>query len=220
MSYRLVIFDWDGTLMDSTGRIVSCMQAAANDMALPALEAARARQIIGLGLPEAISSLYPVLSHADVLRMRDHYARHFIAAEQTPSPLYAGARELLDTLQGRDHLLAVATGKSRKGLARVWENSGLGDYFHYSRCADESGSKPDPRMLHDILERLDVPVSQAVMIGDTSFDLEMAQRAGMDRIAVTHGAHDAPVLAAYQPLAMCDHLDQVLSLLTPQPELS
>src|SRR5690606_7580706 len=115
VSYRLVIFDWDGTLMDSTGRIVSCMQAAANDMALPALEAARARQIIGLGLPEAISSLYPVLSHADVLRMRDHYARHFIAAEQTPSSLYPGARELLDTLQARDHLLAVATGKSRKG---------------------------------------------------------------------------------------------------------
>ncbi|MDF1781034.1 MAG: HAD-IA family hydrolase [Alcanivoracaceae bacterium] len=210
MKYQLVIFDWDGTLMDSTGRIVDCMQKAAADMQLPPLSAFAVQQIIGLGLPEAISTLYPALSAERVMQMRDQYASHFIAAESTPSVLFAGAQALLNTLQEKNVRIAVATGKSRKGLNRVLASSGLADYFHITRCADESGSKPDPKMLMEIVDALSVPVQDAVMIGDTSFDLEMAQRAGIDRIGVTYGAHSRDILARHQPLALCDRLDQVL----------
>ncbi len=206
MRFKLVIFDWDGTLMDSTDRIVTCMQAAASDLALPPLAHGVVKQIIGLGLPEAISTLYPQLSATDVADMRDRYARHFIAAEATPSALYAGALELLTQLRDAGARLAVATGKSRAGLNRVWQHSALGALFHHSRCADESGSKPDPAMLLHILDALQIHADDAVMIGDTSFDLEMAQRAGVARIGVTYGAHAPEQLLPYQPLALCDSL--------------
>lgn len=206
MKYRLVIFDWDGTLMDSTDRIVQCMQAAARDLGVPVLPAGAVRQIIGLGLPEAISTLYPLLSAADVARMRQRYSDHFIAAEAVPNALYQGALALLDGLRSAGVQMAVATGKSRKGLERVWRHNNLGDYFQYSRCADESGSKPDPAMLHQIVDKLGVDVRDAVMVGDTSFDLEMAQRAGMARIGVTYGAHAPEQLMPFEPLALCDAL--------------
>ena len=213
MKYQLVIFDWDGTLMDSTDRIVQCMQAAADDLALNPLEAAAIRQIIGLGLPEAISTLYPQLDAAGIELMRDSYAGHFIDAEATPNDLYEGAVELLEHLHASGARLAVATGKSRKGLERVWRHNNLGDFFHSSRCSDESGSKPHPAMLNEILDELSVNVADAVMIGDTSFDLEMAQRAGMDRIGVTYGAHAPEQLSRFQPLALCDSLSALRPLL-------
>ena len=217
MKYQLVIFDWDGTLMDSTGRIVDCMQAAARQLGLDVLAPVQVQQIIGLGLPEAISTLYPRLSDSGVLAMRDAYAQHFIAAEQSPSPLFAGAEVLLQQLRSQGMRLAVATGKSRKGLDRVWRGSGLGQHFDYSRCADESGSKPHPQMLKDILAHLCVAPQQALMVGDTSFDLEMAQRAGIDRIGVTYGAHDVEVLAQFAPLALVDALQDILPLIN-EPE--
>lgn len=213
MSYQLVIFDWDGTLMDSTGRIVQCMQAAAEDMALDALPALAVQQIIGLGLSEAIGTLYPALSlmHADAMRAR--YVHHFVAAEVEPSRLFLGAREMLESLSRSCVQMAVATGKSRKGLDRVWRNTDLAEFFSYSRCADESGSKPDPRMLHDILDYFSVPPSAALMVGDTSFDLEMAANAGVDRIGVTYGAHDRGVLEKFAPLALCDDISQLMKVL-------
>jgi phosphoglycolate phosphatase len=213
MKYQLVIFDWDGTLMDSTGRIVSCMQAAAKDMGLPDLSGLAVQQIIGLGLPEAIQTLYPHTTAAQVLATRDRYVEHFIAAEATPSELFAGAQQVLDTLNAEAVTMAVATGKSRRGLERVWASTNLGRYFAYSRCTDESGSKPDPRMLHDILDQLAVRPEDALMVGDTSFDLEMAQRAGIDRVGVTYGAHARGVLEKFAPLALCDDITDLLPLL-------
>lgn len=213
MKYQLVIFDWDGTLMDSTGRIVSCMQAAAKDMSLPELSCLAVQQIIGLGLPEAIQALYPRISAAQVMATRDRYVEHFIAAEATPSALFAGAQHVLDILSAEAVTMAVATGKSRRGLERVWASTNLGRYFAYSRCTDESGSKPDPRMLHDILERLEVDPAEALMVGDTSFDLEMAQRAGIDRVGVTYGAHARNVLEKFAPLALCDDITDLLPIL-------
>lgn len=213
MKYQLVIFDWDGTVMDSTGRIISCMQLAALDVGLPSLADEAVRSIIGLGLPEAIRALYPQLDDAGVEAMRERYAWHFIAAEQTPSALYPGAEAVLTQLRAAGVKLAVATGKSRKGLARVWGNTGLDRYFHASRCADESHSKPHPAMVIELLEEMAVAPERAVVVGDTSFDLEMARAAGVDRVAVSYGAHPLERLLPCEPLAVIDHLEHLLPVL-------
>ena len=213
MNYDLVIFDWDGTVMDSTGRIVSCMQLAAVDLGLPSLPDETVRGIIGLGLPEAIGSLYPVLDGVGVESMRERYAFHFIAAEVTPSALYPGAESLLTGLREAGMKLAVATGKSRKGLQRVWGNTGLDRYFDASRCADESHSKPHPAMVLELLEEMAVPAQRAIVVGDTTFDLDMARAAGVDRVAVSYGAHPVEKLLPCEPLAVIDRLHHLLPVL-------
>ncbi|WP_101674985.1 HAD-IA family hydrolase [Alloalcanivorax mobilis] len=213
MNYDLVIFDWDGTLMDSTGRIVACMHLAGADVALPRLEDDQVRGIIGLGLPEAIRTLWPGIVDDHLERLRERYAVHFVAAEQVPSALYPGARLVLDALAGAGCRLAVATGKSRKGLQRVWHSSGLGECFQGSRCADETHSKPHPAMVEELLEEMAVPAGRALVVGDTSFDLEMARAAGVDRVAVSYGAHPVETLLNYQPLAVIDALPQLLPLI-------
>ena len=213
MNYDLVIFDWDGTVMDSTGRIVSCMQLAAVDLGLPSLADEAVRSIIGLGLPEAIATLYPQLDGAGIESMRERYAFHFIAAEVIPSALYPGAEALLTRLREAGMKLAVATGKSRKGLQRVWGNTGLERYFHASRCADESHSKPHPAMVLELLEEMAVPAQRAIVIGDTTFDLEMARAAGVDRVAVSYGAHPVEKLLPCEPLAVIDKLHHLLPVL-------
>lgn len=192
--------------MDSTGRIVDCLRYAAEELSLPSLPDSRLREIIGLGLPEAVQSLWPMLSEADNERMRQKYANYFIAAESEPNALFPGAEELLTTLRDTNVLLAVATGKSRKGLTRVWQNTGYGHFFDLSICADESRSKPDPAMLHALLQGTATAPADAVMIGDTSFDMDMARAAGVAGIAVSYGAHDAHRLRASQPLALIDSL--------------
>lgn len=213
MKYQLVIFDWDGTVMDSTGRIVSCMHKAAADLQLPRLDDQPVREIIGLALPEAIKTLYPMLDDAAVEAVRERYAVHFVAAEQTPSALYPSADAVLTRLRQIGVKLAVATGKSRKGLQRVWSRIDTGDYFHASRCADESHSKPHPAMVNELLSELDVAPDRAVVVGDTSFDMDMARAAGVDRIAVSYGAHPVARLIPSEPLAVIDHLEQLLPLL-------
>lgn len=210
--YDLVIFDWDGTVMDSTARIVECMHRAGADLALPVLDDEAVRGIIGLGLPEAIRALYPDVDDHGVGRMRDCYARHFVAAEREPSPLYPGALETLAALRDGGLRLAVATGKSRKGLDRVWTGSDLGHWFHASRCADESVSKPAPAMVEELLAELAVRPERAVVVGDTAFDLEMALAAGVDRIGVSYGAHPVERLSPFQPLAVIDALPELLPL--------
>ncbi|MEP1896963.1 MAG: HAD-IA family hydrolase [Alloalcanivorax venustensis] len=213
MSYQLVIFDWDGTVMDSTGRIIACMHKAGADLCLPVLEDDAVREIIGLGLPEALRTLYPGIDDGALERMRERYAVHFVAAEASPSRLYPGARETLAALRGAGLRLAVATGKSRKGLDRVWASSGLGDSFDASRCADETHSKPHPAMVTELLTELRVAPERALVVGDTSFDLQMARDAGVDRVAVSYGAHPVDRLMNFHPLAVIDALPQLLPLL-------
>ncbi len=213
MAYQLVIFDWDGTVMDSTGRIIACMHQAGADLCLPVLEDDAVREIIGLGLPEALRTLYPGIGDRDLERMRERYAVHFVAAEASPSRLYPGARETLAALRGAGLRLAVATGKSRKGLDRVWASSGLGDSFDASRCADETHSKPHPAMVTELLTELGVAPERALVVGDTSFDLQMARDAGVDRVAVSYGAHPVDRLMNFHPLAVIDALPQLLPLL-------
>ncbi|HAJ41982.1 MAG: HAD-IA family hydrolase [Alcanivorax sp.] len=213
MAYQLVIFDWDGTVMDSTGRIIACMHQAGADLCLPVLEDDAVREIIGLGLPEALRTLYPGIGDRDLERMRERYAVHFVAAEASPSRLYPGARETLAALRAAGLRLAVATGKSRKGLDRVWASSGLGDSFDASRCADETHSKPHPAMVTELLTELGVAPERALVVGDTSFDLQMARDAGVDRVAVSYGAHPVDRLMNFHPLAVIDALPQLLPLL-------
>lgn len=200
MQYELIIFDWDGTLMDSVSRIVSCMQAAAIDVQWGALSSAEVEDIIGLGLPEAIAQLCPGISPAQAERLRERYSHHFVTADTTPMRFFAGVETHIARLRHREtQRLAVATGKSRRGLDRIFTETGSGAWFHASRTADETRSKPHPQMLLELLAELDVPVERALMVGDTEYDLEMARAIGMDRVGVTYGVHTHERLALSQP---------------------
>jgi phosphoglycolate phosphatase len=198
--YELLIFDWDGTLVDSIGRIVTAMHRAADASALPRCTDEQVRGIIGLGLPEAIRCLYPDMHDlARTQHLRQSYGENYLALESVPSALFHGVAEGLQCFRDEGYRLAVATGKGRQGLQRVLADRGWLDYFDYSRCADETASKPDPLMLHEILAQSGVAPSRALMVGDSSFDLWMAQRAGMDCVAVGYGAQPLQVLRECQP---------------------
>lgn len=205
--YRLVIFDWDGTLMDSEQRIVAAIQQAAQETGLPVLDARACASIIGLSLTEAIRTLYPDASPEQVSQLAEAYSRHFLEESTVPMQLFDGAEMLLQALKAHGVMLAIATGKSRHGLDRMLAESGLAGYFDITRTPMEAASKPDPLMLHQILEESGMPLAQSLMVGDTSFDMEMAQRIGMDRVAVSFGVHDAEVLDRYDPLAHFHSLD-------------
>lgn len=201
MRYRLVIFDWDGTLMDSEARIVACMQAAARDVGWRELSRECVRDIIGLGLPEAIARMCPGMpaDQAEALRLR--YSHHFVAADATPMEFFAGVEAGIRRLRDNERTrLAVATGKSRRGLDRVFGATGCGTWFHASRTADETLSKPHPRMLEELLAETGVGVDEALMVGDTEYDMEMARALGMDRLAVTYGVHAPDRLATCEPV--------------------
>lgn len=198
--YQLLVFDWDGTLVDSVARIVESMRAAADACSLPQLDEVAIRGIIGLGLPEAIRALYPALeSEADIAVFRQVYSDHYLCLESTPSPLFDGVLESLLAFRAQGYRLAVATGKSRRGLDRVLAGHGWQDFFDITRCADETASKPDPRMLHEILAHCGVAPAQALMVGDSPFDLLMAHNAGMIAVAVGYGAQPLTVLQEYRP---------------------
>lgn len=200
MQYELIIFDWDGTLMDSVPRIVSCMQAAALDAEWGELSVAEVEDIIGLGLPEAIAQLCPGILPIQAERLRERYSHYFVTADTTPMQFFAGVEvQIARLLSRKEQRLAVATGKSRRGLDRVFAETGSGAWFNASRTADETRSKPHPQMLSELLAELSVPVERAVMVGDTEYDLEMARAIGMDRVGVTYGVHTPERLAQSQP---------------------
>jgi len=212
---HLYVFDWDGTLIDSVARIVGSLRLAALELGLQDLGDAGFSDIIGLGLPQAIARLYPALDEDMALRFRDSYAAHFIRNDSTPSQFFPHALESLAVLRSRGHWLAVATGKSRRGLDRVLGELGLQDYFDATRCADETASKPDPRMLLEILEQLGVEPQRAVVIGDTEYDMDMARRAGAHAVGVGYGVHAPERLARHGPALIIDSLDQLLEWSVP-----
>jgi len=213
-TYKLVIFDWDGTLMDSVDRIVYSMQASAIALSFEPPSYNQAKQIIGLSLPKAIQTLFPNADEEQVQILMAQYKHQYVEVNTTPTPLFNNALELLTQLKQENKLLAVATGKARAGLQRVWQVSDTEHFFIASRCADECASKPDPDMINSLLNELNIKKHEAVMIGDTSFDLEMAQRAGVDSIGVTYGVHDTEVLSKYQPKVIVDSLAELHQLLT------
>ncbi len=201
----LVIFDWDGTLMDSTAQIVRTVRAAAADVGVAPPAPAAVQHIIGLSLDIAMQRLFPAVPETQRAALLAAYARRFSAGDGGAAGLFEGARALIDDLALTCDL-AIATGKSRRGLDRVLHEQGWQERFQVTRCADESASKPDPRMLYDILERLGYAAHEAVMVGDTSYDLAMARAAGMPAIGVSWGAHARPLLAAENPLTILDSM--------------
>jgi len=200
LRYSLIVFDWDGTLIDSPAAIVECIQQAARDLGLEVPDRERARHVIGLGLLESLRHAVPDLPQARIAEFVASYRREFLAREDRMQP-FSGVVELLDALGARGHALAVATGKSRRGLERALDACALRPYFAASRCADESEPKPHPAMLHELLQELDAVPAEALMIGDTSHDLAMASAAGVDALAVCYGAHAAVDLRALRPRA-------------------
>lgn len=188
MNYELIVFDWDGTLLDSAGAIVQAMQAASADLGLPMPSEARARHVIGLGLVDAMRHAIPELTPERYQEMVERYRHHYLSGDHQLR-LFDGVRELLARLQADGHSLAIATGKSRVGLERALDHSGLRPFFLASRCADECHSKPHPQMLEELMTEFGLAASSVVMIGDTSHDLLMARNAGVDGLAVTYGAH-------------------------------
>jgi len=197
--YKLLIFDWDGTLVDSIGRIVTAMQVAAQRAGRPERDAESVKGIIGLGLPEAILTLYPDMADEQVKAFRQHYADVYIDLDAEPSPLFAGVMEALQAFRAEGYHLAVATGKARRGLDRVLKAHGLEDFFDVTKAADETASKPDPLMLNQILAHCKVSPAEALMVGDASFDLLMARNAGIDSVAVGYGAQSMERLLAFEP---------------------
>lgn len=202
--YKLLIFDWDGTLMDSAAAIAASIQAACADLGLRIPTDAQARYIIGLGLQDALEHLLPEVDAETYPRLVDRYRHHFLARDQGTG-LFPGAAQAVRKLHAGGHLLAIATGKSRRGLDRALAETGLADVFHRTRCADEGYSKPHPGMLHCLLDELDVRASEALMIGDTTHDMNMARAAGVDGLAVSYGAHCKDDLAQSGPIACVEH---------------
>jgi len=191
--YDLVIFDWDGTIMDSTGLIAECIQQSCRDMGLAVPPESEAKWVIGLGFLQSVEHVAPGLDRARQLELAESYRRHFVAREHE-APLFAGIPELLADLRGRERRLAVATGKARRGLDRALASSGLAPYFEATRCADEGFPKPHPDMVLRLLDETGVEASRAVVVGDTTHDLELAANAGVDAVAVCYGAHGEALL--------------------------
>lgn len=209
---RLIVFDWDGTLMDSETQIVHSMFAAIADMQLAPRTADQCRNIIGLGLHEAIEALYPGRGNDVATRFVERYRHHWFGISQE-SDLFPGARETLQLLKEAGFLLAVATGKGRVGLDKVLHHTGLEDLFTITRCADETRSKPHPQMLEEILDELCVNAHQSLMVGDTEYDMGMAREAGVHPVAVSYGVHDRQRLMQHQPLVCLDTISELVDWL-------
>jgi phosphoglycolate phosphatase len=207
VKYSLIVFDWDGTIIDSTGTIAECIQRAAAGMGLPVPHDERARHVIGLGLHDSLRHAVPELPSSRYNDFVALYRKYFLAREDTMK-LFPGMLELLSALREK-HRLAVATGKSRRGLDRALDAGGLREYFSASRCADETHPKPHPAMLLELMGELNVSREQALMIGDTSHDLEMARAAGVDALGVTYGAHREAGLRACAPLDCFSTVDRL-----------
>lgn len=206
--FDLLIFDWDGTLMDSAGVIVDSIQRACEDIGLAAPSDRDSRQIIGLGLIQALQTLLPDLAEDDYPRLVERYRHHYLGRD-ADIPLFAGVPEGICALRDSGFTLAVATGKSRVGLARALEASGLGPHFAATRCADQTHSKPHPAMVLELVDELDADPVRTLVIGDTNHDLLMAANAGVASLGVTYGAHEADDLRPHAPLALMNSFAEV-----------
>ena len=206
--YPLIVFDWDGTLADSTQAIALSIQAACVDMGCPAPTLDAARHVIGLGLHEAMAYLVPGLSRGDYAQMIQRYRAHWLPRDPQVA-LFPGSVALLAQLAERGHMLAIATGKSSAGLRRALQATAVADFFAATRCADQCASKPAPDMLHELMQELATLPEQTLMVGDTTHDLQMARHAGVDALAICHGAHARDNLAALEPLACLDDTAQL-----------
>jgi phosphoglycolate phosphatase len=210
--YELIVWDWDGTIIDSAPTIVRCIQQACRDLDFPVPEDSIASYVIGLGVHDSLRRVVPSIHPARFPELVERFRYHYLAKDHELH-LFAGIRELLQDLKSKGFLLGVATGKPRRGLNRSLDYHQLNHVFHDTRTADESFSKPHPGMLLDLSDSLQVPVRKMLMIGDTTHDLEMAQSAGVHGIAVTYGAHPADALRCANSLACLDNVGQLAAWL-------
>jgi phosphoglycolate phosphatase len=202
-AYDVLVFDWDGTLVDSTAHIAEAILRAAADVGVAVPDRAQAAHVIGLGLAQALARVVPDLPRERIPEFSARYRVHFGGAEEAIC-LFAGAREALDALRARGVRMAIATGKTHAGLARSLARSGLQEHFEAVRCADRTQPKPHPAMLLELAQELATPVERMLMIGDTSHDLQMAASAGAGMVGVAFGAHSRAELEAFAPLAIFD----------------
>ncbi len=214
--YSLIIFDWDGTLVDSVPNIVEALKCGAEEQKLPIHGDQAYKGIIGLSLGKAIAQLYPNLGVEAVDKYREAYRIHYSRLEENPSRSFEGVYKGLEFLKAKGMKLAVATGKKRAGLECSLSDNQLHEFFSTSRTADDAKSKPHPMMLEQILEELQVPAEKALMVGDAGFDLQMAANAGIDSVAVTYGAQRAENLKQYQSVLIVDSFDRLIDWLTEQ----
>ena len=213
-SIECIVFDWDGTLMDSEAQIMHCLHAAIADLGLEPMDDATVRDIIGLGLKEAIDTLVPGRDDGFHRAFVEAYREHWFAHDG--SDLFAGARDVLQLLRSNDIRLGIATGKARRGLVRVLGETGLEAYFDATRCSDETISKPHPQMLLEVMQELSVAPQQTVMVGDTEYDMEMATNAGAAKIAVRSGVHAEDRLQRHKPLVCLDSVTDMPAWMSAQ----
>lgn len=206
--FELVVFDWDGTIVDSTAMIARCIQRSAGDLGLPVPSTEQASHVIGLGLADALARAVPELPPASVEEFTARYRHHYLAGE-SDIVVFSGVRELLVELSEAGAKLAVATGKNRRGLDRAFGATGLGPFFSASRCADETHPKPHPAMLLELSAELGASAAATVMIGDTTHDLEMARAAGAAGVGISHGAHPHQQLERLAPTALVTSIPEL-----------
>ncbi len=202
--YDLIVFDWDGTVMDSTAIIAGSIQSACRDLGLPVPDDDMARHVIGLGLMQALRHSVPTAPEEMYEPLVARYRFHFLS-QNDAIPLFDQARETIIELHEAGYRLAVATGKTHVGLSRAMASSDMKHYFHATRTADQTFSKPNPAMLLELMEELDVVPERTLMIGDTTHDLQMAHNAQVDVVAVGHGAHSEEQLLALNPLILVEN---------------
>ncbi|MGA7596126.1 MAG: HAD-IA family hydrolase [Gallionella sp.] len=206
--YDLIVFDWDGTVMDSTAVIAGSIQAACRDLGLNVPDDETARHVIGLGLDQALRYAVPDMPDAMRPHLVERYRHHFLAQDQK-IPLFEGARETIAELHDAGYRLGVATGKSRAGLDRALEATALKGFFHATRTADQTLSKPDPAMLFELMGELAVSAGRTLMVGDTTHDVQMALNAGVDALAVGYGAHPSEQLQELNPVALVENFAEL-----------
>ncbi|MBI1196153.1 MAG: HAD-IA family hydrolase [Gammaproteobacteria bacterium] len=209
-SYRLIVFDWDGTLADSTARIVESLRFSLEAVGVEAPHDEKLKDVIGLGLMEGAEVLMPGAGERQHSRFIETYRGYYLSAQHGPTQLFPGTLEILNTLDGMGYWLAVATGKGRRGLDRSLAETGCGHLFSLTRCVDECPSKPHPQMLIDIMDGLAIAPEETLMVGDSEFDMLMARNAGADALAVSYGAHDRERLLSCGPVACIESLPELL----------
>lgn len=212
--YELIIFDLDGTLLDSAAKILGCLAAAATDVGIAHPGEEAARNIIGLGMEEAMAALFPDVQAAQRQQFLVRFREHYLYLDTTEITCFPGVPQGLRQLTQDGYRLAIATGRPRRGLERVLAQTGLQSLFVASRCADEVHSKPHPRMLQEILEETNAHAEQAVVVGDTVYDMQMARSAGVDALAVSYGVHQADHLLQEGAVACVDSFPEVCAWLS------
>jgi phosphoglycolate phosphatase len=211
--FQLLIFDWDGTLVDSEACIIDAMQLASAEVELPKCNDAQIRDVIGLSLEGAIEALFPEAEKSVRNSVADRYREYYFSTSTSDVPVFEGVVEILEKLNQENYFLAVATGKSRRGLDRSLSETGLNKYFHKTRCADEAISKPDPQMLIEIIDFFGLEAEDTLMIGDSEYDLQMANNAGIESVAVSYSVHNAKRLQQYEPLAIIHNITELSDFL-------